>query len=321
MKRFIPALAFGLLAFSACLAQAADMKIGAIYLDSQGFYAGVRKGVQDEAASQGQKIELLETNASGDVSKESAFVDTLIAANVNAIILSAVSANGSVQAVRRAYRAHIPVVCYNTCIDPSGMKKYVAAYAVGDPFTFGERLGDAAARYFDGLGNKNPTFAVLNCEFVEVCVQRRKGFEKALMARLPGAKIVSNQEGTVLDKAMSVGQTVLTANPNLDAFFGESGGATLGAVKAVRSQGRVGKTVVFGSDMTVDIAQELVNHQVLKGEVDVSGKAIGRAALKAALLAIQGKEGAATIIPVPIDLYTTPAEATAWLDGHKDGLP
>jgi sugar transport system substrate-binding protein len=321
MKRLIPTLALGLLAISTCIAHAAETKIGAIYLDSQGFYAGVRKGVQDEAASQGKRIDLLETNAGGDVSKESAFVDTLIAANVKAIILSAVSADGSVQAVRRASRANIPVVCYNTCIEPKAMKKYVAAYAVGDPFTFGERLGGAAADYFESAGNKSPTFAVLNCEFVEVCVQRRKGFEKALMGRLPGAKIVSNQEGTVLDKAMSVGQTVLTANPNLDAFFGESGGATLGAVKAVRSQGRVGKTVVFGSDMTSDIARELVSHEVLKGEVDVSGKAIGRAAFKASLLALQGKEGAATLIPVPIDLYTTPAEATAWLESHKDGLP
>jgi ABC-type sugar transport system substrate-binding protein len=321
MKRFVPALALGLLAVSSCLAQAADIKIGAIYLDSQGFYAGVRKGVQDEAASQGKKIELLETNASGDVSKESAFIDTLLAANVNAIVLSAVSADGSVQAVRRAYRAHIPVVCYNTCINPTSMKKYVAAYAVGDPFTFGERLGDAAASYFESVGNKSPTFAVLNCEFVEVCVERRKGFEKGLMGRLPGAKIIANQQGTIIDQAMAVGQTVLTANPNLDAFFGESGGATLGAVKAVRSERRVGKTVVFGSDMTSDIAQELVSHEVLKGEVDVSGKAIGHAALKAALLALQGQEAAATVIPVPIDLYTTPAQATVWLDSHKDGLP
>lgn len=110
MNRLIPTVALGFLAISTCIAQAAETKIGAIYLDSQGFYAGVRKGVQDEAASQGQKIDLLETNAGGDVSKESAFVDTLIAANVKAIILSAVSADGSVQAVRRASRAGIPVV-------------------------------------------------------------------------------------------------------------------------------------------------------------------------------------------------------------------
>jgi simple sugar transport system substrate-binding protein len=321
MKSLLVLLALAMGALSSGAAQAADIKIGAIYLDSQGFYAGVRKGVQTEAAEQGKQINLIETNAQGDVSKESSFVDTTIAANVNAVILSAVSADGSVQAVRRAWRAHIPVVCYNTCINPVSMKKYVAAYAVGDPFVFGEKLGQAAADYFTKAGIKSPTIAVLNCEFVEVCIDRRKGFEKALMGALPGAKIVANQEGTILDKAVAVGENVLSAHPDLDAFFGESGGATLGAVKAVRSQNHVGKTVVFGSDMTTDIAQELIDHKVLKAEVDVSGELIGEAALKAALEAMDGKVSGGQIIPVEIDLYTTPAEATAWLQNHKDGLP
>jgi simple sugar transport system substrate-binding protein len=304
MKKVLVLLAVALGALAIGSARAADIKIGAIYLDSQGFYAGVRKGVQTEAAAQGKKIDLIETNAQGDVSKESSFVDTLIAANVNAVILSAVSADGSVQAAR-----------------PVSMKKYVAAYAVGDPFVFGEKLGQAAADYFTKAGIKAPTIAVLNCEFVEVCIDRRKGFTKALMAALPGAQIVANQEGTILDKAVSVGENVLSAHPDLSAFFGESGGATLGAVKAVRSQGHVGKTVVFGSDMTTDIAQELVDNTVLKAEVDVSGELIGEAALKAAVEAMDGKVSGGQVIPVQIDLYTTPAEAQAWLQNHKDGLP
>ena len=45
--------------------------------------------------------------------------------------------------------------------------------------------------------------------------------------------------------------------PDLNAIMGESGGATLGAVKAVRNQNQAGKIAVFGSDMTTEIAQEL----------------------------------------------------------------
>lgn len=58
--------------------------------------------------------------------------------NVDAIILSAVSENGSSRTVRRASEAGIPVICYNTCINQKGVDKYVSAYLVGDPLEFGK---------------------------------------------------------------------------------------------------------------------------------------------------------------------------------------
>lgn len=105
-----------------------EITVGAIYLDTQGYYAGVRQGVQDAALENQAKIQLIETNAQGDISKESSFIDTLVARNVDAIILSAVSENGSSRAVRRASEAGIPVICYNTCINDKGVDKYVSAY-------------------------------------------------------------------------------------------------------------------------------------------------------------------------------------------------
>lgn len=127
---------------SALFARAAEkeMTIGAIYLDTQGYYAGVRQGVQDAAKDSSVQVQLIETNAQGDISKESTFVDTLVARNVDAIILSAVSENGSSRTVRRASEAGIPVICYNTCINQKGVDKYVSAYLVGDPLEFGKKL-------------------------------------------------------------------------------------------------------------------------------------------------------------------------------------
>lgn len=317
-----------ILAVGVCLAVSStssvgkqERTIGAIYLDTQGFYAGVRQGVLNGADASGTKFKMIETNAQGDVSKESAFIDSLISANVDAIILSAVSSDGSVRAIRRAAKAHIPVVCYNTCVNPKALQDNVFSYVVGDPFKFGEKLGDAAADYFLKIGNKAPKIAVINCEFVEVCIQRRKGFEKSLFGKLPEGKIIANQQGTVIDEAITVAEKLLSAHPDVDAFFGESGGATLGAVKAVRNKNHVGKTVVFGSDMTTEIANELVDSSVLKAEVDVSGKATGKAAFEQAFEAIGGKKPGAKVVQLKIDLYTNKDQARQWLEQHSDGLP
>ena len=46
-----------------------EITVGAIYLDTQGYYAGVRQGVQDAALENQAKIQLIETNAQGDISK------------------------------------------------------------------------------------------------------------------------------------------------------------------------------------------------------------------------------------------------------------
>lgn len=300
-------------------AQQKDLKVGAIYMDAQGFYAGVRKGIQNGA--EGRKLDIIETNAQGDLSKESSFIDSLISAGVQAIIVSPVSTDGSYRAIRRAHDAGIPVVCYNTCLNEKDMKDYISAYAVGDPYDFGHKLGDAAGDYFLAAKNEAPKIAVLNCEFVEVCVTRRKGFEDALRAKVPGFKIVANQEGATLDKAVSVASTMLSSNPDIDAFFGEAGGATLGAARAVKSQGRVGKTVVFGGDMTTEIAQELADFTIIKAVVDISGQGLGKLALQQAISTIDGKPPEGIKVAYNIDLYSSAENGKAWIAAHSDGVP
>ncbi|CAM5772148.1 LacI family transcriptional regulator [Labrys miyagiensis] len=322
MKKTMLAAAVAGLAMLPIGAQAAeDITVGAIYLDAQGFYAGVRKGVQVGGTEMGKNVQIIETNAGGDVGKEASFIDRLVSAGVQAIILSAVSPEGSVRAIKRAHDAGIPIVCYNTCVDEKDMKKYVYAYAVGDPFTFGYKIGQVAADDFVKAGKKEPKIGILNCEFVDVCVQRRKGFEKALGEKVPGYKIVANQEATILDKAISTGEKIITANPDLDAIWGESGGASLGGAKAIRNSGRAGKIVAYGSDMTTEIAQEIVAGDVLRGTVDVSGQALGKLALQQAVNAIEKKPQGEMIVPNPVDLYTTPDQAKAWMAAHADGLP
>ncbi|MBB3966765.1 substrate-binding domain-containing protein [Rhizobium metallidurans] len=317
-------LALGIIAaagLSPAFAQDKDLKVGAIYMDAQGFYAGVRKGIQTGAADAGRKLNIIETNAQGDASKESSFIDSLISSGVQAIIVSPVSADGSSRAIRRAYDAGIPVVCYNTCLNDADMKEYISAYAVGDPYDFGSKLGNAAADYFIAEKKDAPKIAVLNCEFVEVCVTRRKGFEDALKAKVPGAQIVANQEGAVLDKAVSVASTMLSSNPDIDAFFGEAGGATLGAARAVKSQGKTGQVVVFGGDMTTEIAQELSDFTVIKAVVDISGQGLGKLALAQAIKSVDGQAPADIKVPYDIDVYKSSEDGKAWLKAHADGIP
>jgi sugar transport system substrate-binding protein len=187
-----------------------SLRVGAMFLDAQGFYGGVRAGFEDAAKRAGVKLKLQSKNAASDASAENSFLNTLVSSKVDAIVVSAVSETASVPAIRQAANAGIPVVCYNTCVGKDAIQKYVFAYALGDPVKFGALLGDAAGKYFKGKGVTAPKIAVINCEFVEVCKLRRQGFVKALKAQVPGAKIVANQRGETLDKAVPIASDMTT---------------------------------------------------------------------------------------------------------------
>lgn len=296
------------------------IRIGAMYLDSQGYYGGVRAGVQQAADASGVDVKIIESTSSGDVAKESSFMSSLIASGVDAIIMSAVSSDGSVAAVKEAYDAGIPVICYNTCVNDDATQKYVAAYILGDPVEFGRMLGEFAGNYFKDAGDDAPAMGVVNCEQYEVCQQRMQGFEAALTKVVPGATIAANQQGTEADEAISVAEQMLTAKPDIAGMYGESGGATVGAFKSIENRGAQGTIVAFGSDMTTDIATALKDGTVLKAVVDISGIEVGKLAFAAAKDAIAGTPPADKVIPAPIKLYT-PADAQEWLDTHPDGLP
>ncbi|MEU5415079.1 MULTISPECIES: substrate-binding domain-containing protein [Streptomyces] len=315
-------LALTMVALTGCIPRAGDGgRVGLVYMDAQGFYAGVRKGMQDSVGSLGDEVQLLELNAQGDASRESTFVDTVSAAGVKALVLSPVSTTASIPAVRLAHESGVKVVCYNTCLTEEATQKYVSAWVLGDPLKFGELAGAEAAKYFKSEGIDDPHIAVLNCETVEVCIQRRLGFEKALFAELPEARIVTNQQGTTIDQAVEVADRILSAQPRVDAFYGESGGSTMGAVRAVHQRGFVGRTVVFGSDMTADLARELADHRVLKADVDISGIEVGELAARTTAQVIDGEELDNLIVPAPVRLYSTPEDAREWLTTHPDGLP
>ncbi len=298
-----------------------NIRIGAIYLDAQGYYAGVRVGLQNRAQEVGKNIEVIETNARGDASKESSFINTLTAAKVDALIISAVSSDGSARAVEKAAKAGIPVICYNTCVNEETLKSSVYAYAIGDPYKFGEKIGHVAANYIKENAIKKANIGIINCEQYEVCILRREGFEAALTAAGISYEIISNQEGTELDKAISIGEQMLSANPSINLIFGESGGATLGGIKAVENMKKQGEIVVFGSDMTTEIANKLQEYTVLKGEVDISGKVMGALAFDLAMKAINGEALADKIVQAPIDLYQSAKDGAYWLKTHPDGLP
>jgi ABC-type sugar transport system substrate-binding protein len=295
-----------------------SLKVGVIYLDNNsGFYAGVKKGVDALAAEAGVDVEVIEANSLQDAVKEAGFIESMIADKVDAILISASSGDASIPAVKAAFDAGIPVICYNTCIQEPELNEYVAAYAVGNQVEFGYSAGIAMADALLAKGIEEPSIGVVNCEFVEVCIDRKNGFEQALGEKLASFTIADSQAGGDASASLTTAQNILTANPDIDAFFGQYGDATVGALKAVEAA--AADIVVVGGDMSIPLGEAMVAGSV-SAMVDISGVISGRTALQTALDIIAGNPPAEIMVNVPVSSFVTPDEAQAWIDEHPDGI-
>ena len=322
----IAVLALG--AMTGCGARSSDgggktrVRVGALYLDAQGFYGGIRKGIQVGAAS--QSLDLIGQNSQGDAARESSFMTTLVGSRVDAIIMSPVSDTGSVPLVRQAADAGIPVVCYNTCVSGDAARKFVKALVTTDQFKMGEQVGNLSARYFLKKQVNAPLVAILNCDAYEACRQRKAGFKKALSAKVPGVRYVADQPGFLPDEAPTTAADILTAKANVDALYATNEGGTLGALKGIQATRHAGRTVVLGSDIGVQIAEAmLAQPKTLVLTVGQDAQRMGRVAVEQALRAVRGQQIARFDTYISTTEFTSdnPQGLRTWLAAHKDGLP
>ena len=298
------------------------LRIGALYLDAQGFYGGIRKGIELGAAS--QNLELIGQNSQGDAARESSFMEALIGSKVDAIIMSPVSETGSIPIVRQAAVAGIPIICYNTCVSEDAARKFVRALITTDQVKMGEQVGSMAGRYFLEKHLDAPRVGILNCDVYVACRQRKAGFKAALSAEVPGARYVADRPGFLPGEAPETAADILTSKGDVDALYAANEGGTLGALQAIRTTRHAGRTVILGSDIDVQIAEAmLAEPKRLVLTVGQDAQRMGRVAVQQALRAVEGRHNAQFDTYIPTTEFTSGnrQQLLTWLEAHKDGLP
>ena len=164
-------------------------------------------------------------------------IDDYITRGVDAIVITPISSDGSVAALKKAKDAGITVVCFNTCVSEPGIASGFLATKNED---LGTTTGVAAAKFItEKLGGK-AVIGTLNCDQFEGCPPRKEGF-MAEMAKLPGVNIVADQAGWLADKSQPVAEAMLQANPDINLLWAANEGGTVGEALAVKSSGLEGQ--------------------------------------------------------------------------------
>ncbi|WP_417244100.1 D-ribose ABC transporter substrate-binding protein [Celeribacter sp.] len=182
----------------------------------------------------------------GDTNIESNLIDAAITNGAKAIILDPANADGSVGVVRKATEAGIPVFLVNAEINESGIAiaQLVSNNAQGAALgavAWQELVGDNA-KYVEFFGNPADNNAATRSNGYNTVLSQYPGLEKV-------AQEVANWDRT---QGFNKMQSIIQANPVIDAVISGNDEMALGAIAALKEGGNLDGVIVGGFDGSPD---------------------------------------------------------------------
>ncbi|WP_321345418.1 D-ribose ABC transporter substrate-binding protein [uncultured Draconibacterium sp.] len=229
--------------------------------------------------------------------KEAEHFDNVIAMGYDAILFNPTDADGSVLNVKRAKEAGIPTFCMDREINA---RDAAVTQLLSDNFTGCVKLGQYFVRQMNKKGNY---VEILGLVGDNNTWNRSNGFH-SVVDEFPELKMVAQQSADFdRNKAMDVMETIMQANPEIDAVFCGNDAMAMGAYQAVLAAGKADKIKVFGFDGADDavngVAQGKIAATVMQFPVLES-----RYSAEMADEYIKGKRDFAGKTPVEVILIT-----------------
>lgn len=188
--------------------------------------------------------------------REAEHFDNIIAMNYDAILFNPTDADGSVLNVKRAKKAGIPTFCMDREINS---RDAAVTQLLSDSFTGCVKLGQYFVRQMNRKGNY---VEILGLVGDNNTWNRSKGFH-SVVDEFPDLKMVAQQSADFdRNKAMDVMETIMQANPNINAVFCGNDAMALGAYQAVLAAGKTGKIKVFGFDGSKDALDAIATNKI-----------------------------------------------------------
>jgi len=217
----------------------------------------VAKGMTDEAANFDAKITFLDP--AFDPVKQVAMIEDCISRKANVIVVNSVDPAAVVPAITKAKKAGIYVIMQNADTTPEG-KAFTEAFIGSQSFDQGYAVGLMIVKALNGTGK----VAVVTGKTGQTdTVNRTAGMEAAFKDSGAKIELIAVQPADwSKDMALTVMQDILTRFPHIDAVFGHDDPMALGALEAIKAQGREAEVKVFGVNGNKDACAASKNRKI-----------------------------------------------------------
>lgn len=194
-----------------------------------------------ELKNQGIEVEVIwDSPPQADVADHNRRIETNIGRQPDGLAVSCLDASTNNQLLGEAVAAGINVITFDTFCS--------------EDFNFVGHKGDAQdgadlADFLAGKIGESGKVGILSGSLTAANhVARVAGFKEAI-AKYPDIEIVFEQpDDDSLEKAVSLTENALQANPDLKGIFGSNASNPIGAARAVVNAGKSGEVVIVGMD-------------------------------------------------------------------------
>lgn len=253
----------------------------------------------EEAASKAQELgyETKIFDSQNNTALEADHFDNAIVSGFDAILFNPTDADGSIVNVKRAKNAGIPVFCMDREINSSDA---ATSQILSDSYSGSVSIGAYFAKQLNKKGNYVELLGLVGDNNTWA---RSNGFH-SVVDNYPGLKMVAQQNADFdRSKALEVMESIIQANPDIQAVFCGNDSMAMGAYQALVGAGMADSVKVFGFDGADDVVDA-----IQEGKISATGMQFPKVmAERAAIFAdqyIKGKRDFAQKIPVAVELVT-----------------
>ena len=174
----------------------------------------------------------------------------------DAVFIIPVDSAGITSGLAEISEVGIPIFNVDTAVIEEDIDTFVTQFVGTNAFMAGQLVGEQMAKdYPDGAD-----IAILDFPSNESCVDRVNGFLEGLGENKDKFNIVAQQDGeAALDASLSLAEDIITASPDIAAFFCINDPSALGAAAAIKAANKTGEIGVYSIDASPDGKQALLD--------------------------------------------------------------
>lgn len=264
----------------------------------------MKQGFEDEAKILGVKVDVQAAPTEGSITAQVDTLNAMAVKNYQAYAVAPITKDNLTPALVPLSKKGIPIINVDSPIDPEGAKAAgvrIATFISSDNVQAGNLAGTFVAQ---SLGNKGEVAIVQGLAGDVTSQARAKGFRDAI-SQHPEMRVVADQPGDwSREKALNVATQILTAHPNVRAFYACNDDMALGIVKAIQNANKQGQVIVVGTD-GIQQALEAIKDGQMAATVSQYPYAEGKMALEAAVALVEKKASSLPEkVTAPIKLVT-----------------
>lgn len=261
------------------------------------FFTEMLKGAEAKAEELGVNFTVF--NANNNEVDQYNSIENFISEGVDAIIINAIDAGALIPVVEKAEEEGIVIISVDSVIEHETVDSQIGVDNKESSKVLGEYFNEYAA---ENWGDKEPQLGVVGALNAAIQVIRQDSFLETVESG-SNANLVNIVDGeNVQEKALKAAENLLTADADLDAIFLAGEPAYIGAVSAVRSQGKEDSIKLFGWDLSPQVVQG-IDDGFVEAVLHQHSDKYGEEAVKAAFDIINGEE-VDSLIDVPATIVT-----------------